>query len=130
VGRIKVQLASPNQSRLLALLYNRLEKAAKDVQAVAAADARQARVVGQRFVQIVANIPPHTEPVGDQAQEVAFGANTFEEHYQLQLEEDDWINAGASTWGIALVDKLPDKGQIEDALQLAVEVVCRHQVVE
>jgi hypothetical protein len=40
MGRIEVQFASPDQSRLLVLLHNRLEKAMKDLQAVAGTDAR------------------------------------------------------------------------------------------
>jgi hypothetical protein len=62
-----------------------------------AGQVNRAQLVGQGFAQIVADIPPYAEPVGDQTQEVAFGANAFKEHHQLELEEDDRINAGAST---------------------------------
>jgi hypothetical protein len=45
------------------------------------------------------------------------------EHHQLQLKEDDWVNTGASTGSITIVDKLTDKGYIEYTVQLAIKVV-------
>src|SRR5260370_40678618 len=54
LGGVEVELAAPDQPSLLALRDNRLEEAAKRVQAIAGADARQTRMVGQRLVQVVA----------------------------------------------------------------------------
>ena len=84
-------------------------------------------MVGQGFVQIVAQIPPHAQPVGDQAHEVAFGANAFEEHHQLQLEEDHRINAGAPVRRHSTPAPLTDKREVEHPLQVAIEVVSRNQ---
>jgi hypothetical protein len=72
------------------------EEAAEDLQAVAGADARQARMIRQGFVQVVAQEPPHAEPVGRQAQELAFGANALKEHHELQAKEDPRISAWQS----------------------------------
>jgi hypothetical protein len=87
--------------------------------------------VGQGFVQVVAENPPDTEPVGDQTQEQTFRADIFEEHHELQPEENYRINGGASQAGsIAVLHQLPNKGEIEDAVQVAIEVCGRHQFVE
>jgi hypothetical protein len=50
---INVQFASPNQACLLALLHNLLEKAAKDVYAIAFTDTGEARMIGQGLIQII-----------------------------------------------------------------------------
>ena len=54
LGRVDVELLAPDQPRRDALLDDRLEEAAEDVQPVALADAGQAGVVGQRLGQVVA----------------------------------------------------------------------------
>lgn len=63
LGRIEVELATPDQSRLLALLDNGLKESPKDRQAVAQADARERRMVGQRLVEVVPQIPAHAQPI-------------------------------------------------------------------
>jgi hypothetical protein len=40
------------------------------------------------------------------AYQLPFRTNTLEEHDQLQLEKDHWINGGTPTAGIALVHEL------------------------
>jgi hypothetical protein len=50
LGRIEVEFAAPHQPRLPALFQDRIEEAAKDLHPVARADARQARMVRQRFI--------------------------------------------------------------------------------
>ena len=97
VGRIEVELAAPDQPGLLALLDNGLEEAAKDLQAVAGADAGETRMVGKGFVEVVAEIPPHAQPVGDQAHQQPLGTHPFEKHDELEFEKDHWINARSST---------------------------------
>ena len=126
MGRVKVEFLAPDKSCLLALLDDSLEKAAENGQTIAGADARQAGMVGQGLVKVVAQIPPHTEPVGDQAHEVAFGADALEKHHQLQLEEDHRINGGASHPGhIAVLHQIPHKGKIKHTVEVAIEVIRR-----
>ena len=52
------------KSRRDALLDDRLEEAAEDLQPVPLPDARQAGVIGKRFGQVVAEIPAQAEAVG------------------------------------------------------------------
>ncbi len=49
-------------------------------------------MVGQGFEEVVAEVPPQGEPVGDHSHELTLRAEIFEEHHQLQLEEDDRVN--------------------------------------
>jgi hypothetical protein len=51
-------------------------------------------VIWQAFVQVAAEILPDAEPVGGEVHKVAFGADAFKEHHQLELEKDDRIDAG------------------------------------
>jgi hypothetical protein len=80
-GGVDVELAAPDQPGLLALLDNRLDELTKHLQAVAGANARQARMVGQRLVEVLAQVPAHTQPVGRQAHEEPFRAYPFEKHH-------------------------------------------------
>ncbi len=50
---------------MLALLDHYVKELPEDLQAVAGPDARQARVVWQRFIQVLAQIKADTEPVGN-----------------------------------------------------------------
>jgi hypothetical protein len=54
--------------------------------------------------------------------QLALGADALEEHDQLQLEEDDRINARATPFGVQLPRPLPPEAQIERRLEVAVEV--------
>jgi hypothetical protein len=93
LGGVDVEFAVPHQPRLLALRNNGLEELAEDFQPVAQADARQARMVGQRLVQIEPEKPPDTQPVGGEAHQMALRAQALEEHHQLQAKEDHRIDA-------------------------------------
>lgn len=66
-GGIDVQLLAPDQACLLALLHNRFKEAAEDCNPIARADAGQTGVIRQGLVEIVPDIPAHTQPIGDQA---------------------------------------------------------------
>ena len=73
-GRVEEQLIAFDQPRLDAQLHDPLEEAAEDLEAVALADARERGVVGQGLVQVVAEVPPERDAVGDHPHEPAFGA--------------------------------------------------------
>ena len=100
LGRVKVQLLAPDQPGRDALLDDRLEEAAEDVQPIALPDAAQTGVVGQRLGQVVAEIPAQAQPVGDDPHELPLGAQPLEEQHQLQLEEDDRVDGGRPVVGI------------------------------
>src|SRR5271167_1707605 len=91
-GGSQAQRTTPHQSRRLTLFHNRLKEATKDLHPIARANAGQARMVGKWLVQVIAKVPPHAEPISRMAHQLPFGTNALEEHDQLQLEKDDWIN--------------------------------------
>src|SRR5260221_7492800 len=124
LGRIEVEFFAPDEPSLLALLDNRLEEAPKHLQAVAGTDTRQTRMVGHRLIEIVAEVPAHTESVRRHAEELAFGADPFKEHDQLEFEEDDWIDARSPhAGGITVLDEVAHEREIEHPVEAAVEVV-------
>jgi len=60
--------------------------------------------------------------------QLPFGAQTFKEHHELQLEKDDRINGGTPSAGIGLVHQLAHKRQIKRALQVTIKVILRYQL--
>jgi hypothetical protein len=79
LGRIEGEFLAPDEPSLLALLDHRLEEAPQHLQAVAGTDTRQTRMVGHRLIEMVAEVPAHTESVRRHAEERAFGADPFSE---------------------------------------------------
>ena len=63
LGRVDVELATPDQAGCLTLLHDAFEKAPKHVEAIAVADARQAGVVRQGLVKVVAEVPAHAQAI-------------------------------------------------------------------
>src|SRR5687768_10382856 len=92
LGGVEVQLLPPDETRLAALLDDRLEEAAEDRQAVALPDPGQARVVRQLLVQVIPQVPPDAQPIGSYPDQLPLGADPFEEHHELELEEDPRID--------------------------------------
>ena len=82
-----------------------------------------AGVVGQLLIEGVAQVPPVREMEIRRLDELALGADTLEEHDQLQFEEVHGIDAGAAALGVDVTRPLPDEAQIERRLEVAVEVV-------
>ena len=87
-------------------------------------------MVGQRLGQVVAEIPAQAEPVGDDPQQLALGAQPLEEQDQLQLEEDDRVDGGSPGLRVGLPNQVAHEAEIERALQMAVEVVRGNEVLQ
>src|SRR5262249_680138 len=106
---IDVQLATPDQFLLLALLNDGVEEAAKNVHAIAFADTRQAGMVRKRLTQIVPQIPAQAQSISRMPHELSFRAQSLEEHDELQFEEDHRINGGTTLARIALLHQFAYK---------------------
>jgi hypothetical protein len=130
LGRVAVKLRTPDQARRLTPLHDLGEEAPEDLQAVALPDARQAGVIGQRLIQVVPAIPAGAQPVSDEPHQLALRANALKEHYQLEFEEDHGVDAGPSSRRVVGRHQLPHEAQVEDPLQMAVDVVVRHQLLQ
>jgi hypothetical protein len=73
---------------LHAQLDDLLEEAPENLQPVALADLGEAGVLGQRFVEIVAQVPADTEAISNYLHQLALGPQS--------LEENHGIDAGAT----------------------------------
>jgi hypothetical protein len=87
-------------------------------------------VVGQGFEQVVAEVPPQREPVGDDAHQLALAPEILEEHDELQLEEDHRVDRRPAALGVERPHQLPHEREVEPRLQAAVEVVLWDQVLK
>ncbi len=127
LGGIDVKLFAPNQLRLAALLHNHLKEAPKHVEAVAGTDAGQAGVIGQGFVEIVPDVPAHTQTIHGVAHQEPFGANILKKHDQLEAKKYLRVYRWSPAWCIGVLDQVTDKGEVERALKVPIEVARRHQ---
>src|SRR6266487_6794885 len=124
---IEVQLFPPHQSCLLALLHNLVKEAAKDLHPVASANTRETRMVGKRLAEVIAKVPHHAQPISSMAHQQAFRANTLEEHDELQFEEHDRVDGGATATSIGLLHEFPHNREVKYPLKVTVEMILRYQ---
>ena len=121
---------SRRSHRVLAEVDHVLEEAAKDLEPEALPDAGEAGGIGQRLVEAVTEVPADTEAVHGQGEELPLRAQALEEHHQVELEEDHRIDGRPSSIGIGVLDPIPDEGQIEAGVEVAVEMVAGNEGVE
>jgi len=122
-GGIEDQLLAPDEARCDTLLNDRREEAAEDRQPEACTDFAQTRVIGQWFVKVIAEIPPHRETEPGDLDQLAFGADALKEHHEMQLEEDDGIDRRTAPAGVAIRDEITDEKEVEGTLEVAVEMI-------
>jgi hypothetical protein len=60
--------------------------------------------------------------------ELPFRAYPLKKHDELQFEEHDRINGGATNTCIALLHKLPHKREVKGSFEMAIEVICWHSL--
>jgi hypothetical protein len=107
-----------------------LEESSKDVQAIALADFAEGRMIGKRFIQIIADIPPHAQSICHLAHEQALRPYIFKEHHQLQFEEYHRINRRSSGNCVALANQVMHKREIQDSLQMAIKMILGNQFLQ
>lgn len=85
-------------------------------------------LAGQRIVEVIAKLPAHALVVGDDARELAFGADTFEEHHELKPKEDHRVDARPTPLGGAIGHPVADEAQIKRRSEEVAEACssCRH----
>src|SRR5215203_340803 len=91
LGRVEEPLLAPYQPRLEALLHDPLEEAPEHLKPVALPDPGEAGVVGQRFAEIVSEVPANAKAVGHHPHQLPFGAQILEKEDELELKENHWI---------------------------------------
>ena len=102
LGGVEEQLPAPDQAGLLAQVDDLLEEALEDVEPEPLPDAGQAGVVGQRLVEGVAEVPAVGQVEAGRLDQLALGADALEEHDELELEEDDRVDARPAPLGVQL----------------------------
>jgi hypothetical protein len=121
-GGIRVQLFAPNQTVVATALDDWLEELPQDGAAVALTDAGQAGVVGQSLMQLVAEIPAHTEAVGATRFQLALRAQALEAQEQLEFDEHDRVNRGPTERRVTLAHQVADEGHLKRESEVAVAV--------
>jgi hypothetical protein len=116
LGGIEIEFATPEQPRLLTQIDDALEEAREDLHAEALPDAGQAGVVGEVFVERIAEVPAMGQVAADRLAELALGADAVEEHHQFQLEEDHRVDARPTPLGVQLTHPLAHEAQIQCVL--------------
>jgi hypothetical protein len=126
LGRIEVEFFPPDEAGLLTLLDDAVEAAAKDDNAVAITDLAQTGVVGQLFMQVIPQELAQAEAIGGNLHQLPLGPNAREKQRELELEKHDRIDGGPPDRGVAGLDQLTRKGEVERRLNVAIEVVLRN----
>jgi hypothetical protein len=124
------QLPAPDHVGRDALLSDRLEEAADDRKPRAVPDAGQAGVIGQRFGQVVAQVPAQAEAVGHDPHQLPLRTKPLEEKHQLELEEDNRIDTRSPDPRVGVADQIAYERKVERPLQMPVDVVGRDEIVE
>jgi hypothetical protein len=87
-------------------------------------------MIRQLLIQRVAQVPAMRQVQARDFDEVPFRADALKEHHQLQLEEDDGVDAGSPTFGVELSRPVADKAQVQRCFEMAVEVVLGEKVLQ
>src|SRR5215217_8232231 len=128
-GRIEEQLLAPHEAGTHAHLHDPLQEPPEDLEAVALADPGEGRVIGQGFMQVVAEVPTNAEAVGHDPHELPLAAQILAEKDDLELEEDDRVHRWSATLGVEWGHHLPHEREVQPRLKTAVEVVFGDQVL-
>jgi hypothetical protein len=87
-------------------------------------------VVGQRLVEIVAQVPAYGDPVGRHAHQLPLRTQPLEEQDELQLEEDHRVYGRSTAPGVEGAHQVPDEGEVQRGLEPTVEAVFRNKILQ
>src|SRR5258708_26787487 len=108
-GALNIQLSTPNQPCLLALLDNGIKEATEEFDSIAGPNTCQTRMVWQWLSQVISQVPADAEPVGCHLHQLPFRTNSLKKHHQLQLEEDHRVDRRTTSVSIDVLGKCPYK---------------------
>src|SRR5215213_2976600 len=78
----------------------------------------------------MAEVPTVGEMKAGGFDQLPLGPDAFEEHDELQLEENDGVNGGPSPLRVEILGPVPDEAEVELGLQMTVEVVLGNNGLE
>ena len=87
-------------------------------------------MIGERVVEGVAEVPAVGQVEACRLDQLALGADALEEHDQLQLEEDDRVDARLAPVGVQLPRLVAHERQVESGFQVAIEGIGRDQLLQ
>lgn len=90
VGTIGIEFVAPDESCLDTELHNLFKKPLKDGESIARTNLAQTAVIGDGFIEVIAEVPAMREIEAHGLHQLSFRADAFEEHDQLQLEKRRW----------------------------------------
>jgi hypothetical protein len=122
-GRVSQYLITPDQASILAKINHVLEEPTKDWQAEPLADLHEAGAIGQWLIKVVAEVPAVRQIQAGKFNELPFGANTLEEHDEVEPEEDDRVDRGSTALGVAFGNPGADEAEVERCIEVTVEVI-------
>src|SRR5215203_1980731 len=103
---IGVELLPPHQTSLATLLNDGLKEAPEAVDAVTLTNAGHTRMIGEGLVEVVPDIPAHTQPIRSNPLKLPFRAHALKEHDQLELEEHHRVDRGSASCGRAVAHQI------------------------
>jgi hypothetical protein len=130
LGGVEEEFLAPEQPRLLTQRDDVLEEPLEDWQAQPPPNAGQTGVVGQRFVERIAEVPAVSEVEASSVHQAPLGAEALEEHDELELEEHDRVDRRPAAFRIAVRHPLAHKRKVEGSVEVPVEMVGRHQAFQ
>jgi len=99
---MKVQLLAPHQVGFLTEVHDAFEEALEHRDPEPLPDTGQAGVIRQRLVEGVPEVPAMGEIEGGGLNGLALGADPFEEHDELELEEHERVDRGTAALGVTI----------------------------
>jgi hypothetical protein len=112
VGGVEIELVPIHEAGLNAELHDMLKEAEERFHSVPAADLREAAVVGQGLIEVVAQVPAVSQIQVGRLHEVAFGDDSLEEGDEVELEEDYRVDGWPAHLLVAVAHELTNKGEI------------------
>ncbi len=87
-------------------------------------------MIGQFFIQIVAEEPADAQPIGSDTDQLSLRAESLEEHHELELEEDRRIDGWPAALLLGSADQVADEAQVELGLKVTRDVAGGDQVLK
>src|SRR5262245_13733270 len=87
-------------------------------------------MLGQWLIQVVAQVPAMGQIQAGHLHQLPFGANALEEHDELELEEDHWIDGRPPGGLVVAADELAHEAEVQLGLKVPIEVITRNQGLE
>ena len=87
-------------------------------------------MVGQKLVEIVAQVPADTEAVGGDLHQLALGAQILQKENKLELKENHRVDRGPPARSIAVSNQFAYEREVDGSFQTTIEVILGDEIFE